>query len=280
MRSIGIIGLGYVGKAMAKLFEKHYNVFGFDPNPTPEFPQDRLTNREGINKCDLAIICVPTQQNSDGSCDTTIVDATVDWLKTPLILIKSTVAIGSTEQLTKKTGKRIVFSPEYCGESSYWTPHSFHTEIVESPYFIFGGNPEDTSELVEWFLPVTGPTKRYLQTDSKTAELTKYMENTFFATKITFCYEFAQLCKAVGADYHKVRELWLEDPRINPMHTAVFEGNAKPFSGKCLPKDLAAIIDSALKAGFRPQLLEAVQDTNENLGKLRQITDTDSKKAS
>jgi nucleotide sugar dehydrogenase len=222
-----------------------------------------------INACDLGVVCVPTPQGGDGHCNTALVEKTVRWLTTPIILIKSTVAVGTTDRLKAATGKRLVFSPEYCGESSYWTPYRFHTEIVETPFFVFGGDPADTSPLVDCFMKVAGPTKRYLLTAARTAEMAKYMENTFYATKITFCYETAEICRALGVDYNEAREVWLADPRLNPMHTAVFADNDLPFSGKCLTKDLAALVETARAAGYAPALLDEVQKSNRRIGELR-----------
>lgn len=267
-RRVGIIGYGYVGRAMAAFFSKHYEILIHDMD-AGLLKDVKLVSRDEINKCDLAVVCVPTGKLPDGSCDVSGVERVINWLSTPLILLKSTVAVGTTDQLKEKTGKAIVFSPEYCGESSYWTPYAFHMDIKETPFFIFGGDPRDTSKMVEYFLPVTGPVKQYRQTTTKAAEMAKYMENSFYATKITFCYEFATLCQRIGLDFNEVRELWLLDPRINPMHTAVFAQNSRPFSGKCLPKDISAIIKFAKDHGYQPSLLEEVARSNDRLNTVR-----------
>ena len=261
MKSIGIVGYGYVGKAIHRLFSDHYKIYIYDPYVCGHYP----TTKEDINSCDLAVVCVPTPELEDGSCDTSIVQDTIEWLNSELILIKSTMTVGSTDLLKKAYKKRIVFSPEYCGESSYWTPYKFHTDIKETPFFIFGGDPKDTSEIIDFFLPVTGPVKTYRQTTAKAAEMAKYMENTFYATKILFCYEIAEICERLGVDYNEARELWLLDPRINPMHTAVFKGNKKPFSGKCLPKDLKALIRRSEEMGYFPHFLNEVIQSNDRL---------------
>jgi UDPglucose 6-dehydrogenase len=261
-KKVGIVGYGYVGKAMHGFFYDHYETFIYD-EPL------KIGAREQINECDLAVVCVPTPMRKDGSCDISIVRDVVNWLATPNILLKSTVPPGTTDFLQQRYGKRIVFSPEYCGESSYWSPYKFHTDVRETPFFIFGGASEATSAMVDFFLPVTGPVKTYRQTTAKAAELAKYMENCFYATKIMFCYEMAEVAKAMAVDFNDVRELWLLDPRINPMHTAVFKENARPFSGKCLPKDLSALIESSIEWGYTPEFLKAVRDSNSRLAEIR-----------
>ena len=268
-KKIGIVGYGYVGRAMFKFFERHYDVIFHDPHV------DGSSSVEEINLCDLAVVCVPTPTFIDGECaghcDTSIVEHSLAWIETPLILLKSTVPVGFTDRMRVALDKRIVFSPEYCGESSYWTPYKFHADIKETPFFIFGGHHRDTSAMVDYFLPVTGPVKTYRQTTARAAELAKYMENSFYATKIAFCYEFAEIANTLLVDFNEVRELWLLDPRINPMHTAVFHQNQRPFSGKCLPKDLAAICERSEENGYDPKLLREVQNTNERIAGIRAV---------
>ena len=107
MVKIGIIGYGYVGKAMAKLFEKNYEVLVYDVTPgiITESARHHLVDKQEINQCDLGVICVPTPRGTDGSCDTSYVETVLGWLNTPHILLKSTVAVGTTDRLMALTGK-------------------------------------------------------------------------------------------------------------------------------------------------------------------------------
>lgn len=263
VKKIGLIGRGYVGKAMHNFFKDHYEVLVYDPQ------YEFSVTKEEINKCDLGVVCVPTPMADNKSCDLSIVEETLEWLETPLILIKSTVEVGTTDNLKEKTGKRIVFSPEFCGESTYWSPYLFDTDVKETPWFIFGGEKEDTTKLIDVYMKITGPTKVYRQTNARTAELTKYVENCFYATKVLYCYEIANICKLLDVDYNEMRDLWLLDPRINKMHTAVFDANKRPFGGKCFPKDLNAMVAFAEKFGYSANLLKEVLDSNDRIAKLR-----------
>ena len=278
-KRIAIVGHGYVGQAMDAFFRDHYPIKILDPKyyfsgcsiPKAATHPIKYVSYEpaDMNDCDVAIVCLPTQSTADGSCDTSLVEDAVRSLETPLILIKSTVSPGTTDRLMKETGKRIVFSPEYCGESKYWSEYKFHTDVKETPWFTFGGNAKDTAEMVSLFMKVAGPTKIYHQTDALTAELAKYVENSFYAMKVTFCYEIANVCEKLGVDYFKMREAWLLDPRINRMHTAVFEENDAPFGGKCFPKDVKAIVHASNKLGYSPKLLEEVLKSNQRIGEYR-----------
>jgi len=261
---IGIVGYGYVGKAMYKFFEGHYPVVFYDP-----YVEGGCTKEE-INECDLAVVCVFTPTAPNGACDTSIVEEVINWIETPLILIKSTVALGTTEKLKAKTKKHIVFSPEYIGESTYDTgKYDFNKSVLKHSFYTFGGDPEDTKKIVDLCAVIGGPNRNYLQTDATSAEIAKYMENAFYSTKLVFCYEFDQICKQYGADYNVVRELWLQDPRINSSHTSVFWNKKTPFDGKCLPKDLKAIIQSSEEAGYQPEFLKEVLKSNDRITELR-----------
>lgn len=80
------------------------------------------------------------------------------------------------------------------------------------------------------------------------------MENSFLAMKVTFVNEFYEICAALDADWNAVREGWLLDPRVESSHTAVFAAN-RGYAGKCLPKDVNAIVRAATAAGYEPNLL-------------------------
>ena len=271
MKKIIICGYGYVGIHMYQFFKGHYDVYAYDPFVDhAQYPDIQFINSiQDIDVDDLSVMCVPTPRGEHGECDISIVQECIGCIKSKYILLKSTCDIGTTRRLSIIYNKNIVFSPEYCGESTYWSPYAFDTKVVETPFFIFGGDKADTSEMIDIFMPIGGPTKKYIQCTFEEAEMTKYMENSFYATKIAYCYEMNQICKKAGIDWNTVRELWLMDPRINPMHTAVFAQNDYPFSGKCLPKDTSAICEFAKKIGYEPELLKEVLQTNERINKIR-----------
>jgi UDPglucose 6-dehydrogenase len=255
---IGIIGYGYVGKAFHSFFKNHYDVLIYDPLYTSS------STKEEINKCNLAVVCVPTPEKEDGSCDTSIVEETIGWLTTELILLKSTVEIGTTDRLIKTYNKEIVFSPEFAGESKYWTPDGFTTDVKQTPFFIFGGKKELCYKLIEIYTPITGPSKTYRITDPINAEITKYVTNTQLAMKVAYCNEIYDLCERLGTNYYEVRDLWLLDPRTTKSHTAVFK-NERGFGGKCFPKDTKALVKLGDKVGVDLSILKTVLNSNEKM---------------
>jgi UDPglucose 6-dehydrogenase len=250
-------GYGYVGKAVHELFDNH-----------PKFmalTRDKAMTCKNGNGSDLAIVCVPTPMKEDGTCETAIVEGVIADSDFPLYLIKSAVPPGTTDVLSEKYNKNICVSPEYIGEGNYtmpwWEGKPHPTDMSKHNFQIFGGNPEHTEKLVRIFSTVLGPYCKFFQTDSKTAELVKYMENSFFATKVTFCHEFSLIAKSLGVNYAELRELWLLDQRIDRGSTAVFDGKLG-YSGKCLPKDISAIYQAAMKAGYESDFLRQVMETN------------------
>ncbi len=258
MKKVCIIGNGYVGKSMVKLFEDHYLVS----------IKEIDDNYDDVNQCDLAVVCVPTLTSKDGSCDTSVVEKVIKESNAPLYLIKSTVPPGTTELLSKLYNKSIVFSPEYIGEGSYpipfWNgiPHPTETKLHE--FQIFGGYRDIIRQVLDFFIPVIGPYCKYIQTDSITAELVKYMENSFLATKVVFCHEFARIAEKYNCDYNELRELFLLDGRCERGSTAIFNGKLG-FDGKCLPKDINAIYQATKKVGFESKLLKQVIETNNEM---------------
>lgn len=282
MKTIGIIGYGYVGKAIEKFILRREDLYQLCiADIAIQTRENQYANaiRDIAERADYVFVCVPTPQGGDGRCDISIVESVVARLSEQLqvygrrsdctIIMKSTVEIGTTDYLVDKYNVNIVFSPEYCGESKYWSPYAFDTEIAETPFFIFGGSSKQTSKAVDLFLTVTGPVKQYMQTSAKVAETMKYVENSFYATKIAFCNMVADICEANNIDWNTVREGWLLDPRVNPMHTAVFTED-RGFGGKCLPKDTSALMTYGKALGVDTSILQAVLEYNNKLREKKQ----------
>ena len=246
MTRIAIIGMGHVGTAMAGLLAPHASLVTYDAADRQDYPAQDLA------ACDAAIICVDTPAASDESCDTSYVRDAVERVPIAKVLIKSTVPPGTTDLLANITGKQVCFSPEYTYDHPWWPGGP-----REVPFLILGGDPLTRRAFIDLLQPVLGPAVTYFQCTAIEAETIKYMENAYLAAKVTFVNEFRHICAAVGADWHTVREGWLLDPRISPAHTAAFT-TAPGFSGKCLPKDLSAIIRAATDAGYHPALLTQI----------------------
>lgn len=270
---IGIVGYGFIGRAMLELMARRYSVVAVNSRQIIDFAPVDAKEQERIdamNSCDLAIICLPTPMGGPGEfkeADLSAVEWWLERLTTPLILIKSTVPPGSTRKWREKYGKRIVFSPEFIGEGKYYTSLRYlhPTDTITHPFMIIAGSDEDTVAVQQIFLPILGPEKEFILTDKiDEAEMMKYLDNTWGALKVSMWNEFFDYCKVLGLNFHRVRELVLKDPRVERMHTAVFE-NKRGYGGKCFPKDTNALAALLIKKGYEPKILMAAIRKNSEL---------------
>lgn len=244
-----IIGFGWVGQYIGKYF-KDSDIFDLD------FEKNNIFDSHG-GRWRLGFICVPTPMGDDGSCDISIVeDAIQKWKdKVDYFCLKSTVPVGTTEMLAERYGVKICFSPEYLGET---IGHPMNEANPET-FVILGGDKETTSVFAEAWTVVTNSYSRILQTDHRTAELTKLMTNAYVATKVSFMNEFFDIAEESGVDFNELRELWLMDKRVSRSHTYVYRDN-RGFGGKCIPKDV-----SNLAVSFDSEFMKFLLEYNERL---------------
>ena len=245
---IGIVGVGHVGTIMSELFESAYLY---------DEPK-QIGTKESINGCDLVFVCVPTPMGKEGQCDTSLIDYSLGWIEAGTIVIRSTVPVGYTEKLVIQTGKRILFQPEYYGET---VAHPFSNPFNRT-WITIGGRREYYAPVIRAYEQVFTSELQFKLVDSNTAELAKYMENSFLALKVTFCNEFYDIANAMGVDYTELRETWLMDPRIGRSHTFVYPDN-RGFGGACLPKDIMSIVFQCDERGVNSDLLKSVVSKNE-----------------
>jgi UDPglucose 6-dehydrogenase len=247
---IGIVGHGIVGSAMSRFFPRNpsYAVTIYDKF-RPPYDTDQQLRR--VNESDLVFLCVPTPTAADGaSCDVSIVEECVSWIEPP-ICIRSTIVPGTADRLSAQTGKAIAFSPEYLGEHP---DHPWHEECA-CGFAIVGGPPDLCDLVLSAFGDVHGAGLKTYRTTAATAELCKYMENCFLATKVAFVNQFFDIASAFEVDFGGLRELWLADSREGESHSRVTA--ERGFRGKCLPKDMSALATAMQPLGGAP-LLEAI----------------------
>jgi UDPglucose 6-dehydrogenase len=176
---------------------------------------------------------------------------------------------GTTDRLDQSViplNTDIAFSPEYMGESKYFVPDRYLDPVnpLSHGFMVIGGSDRVCSRIADIFLPILGPTTRFRFMTALEAELVKYFENSYFSMKVTFANELRTICEAAGVNYHRVREGWLDDPRVDPMHTAAFAG-ARGFDGKCLPKDTMALARYCRLIDAPSYLLEAILEANKRI---------------
>jgi len=223
--SVLIIGYGTVGKNLEKEL-KILNPDIYDINLI-------MFNTKKDIKYDFAFICVDTPLMNDYSLDITQVKNAINDNDADIYIIKSTCPLGTVNKLKEETGKRIIFSPEYYGGTQHCNNFTFD-------FTILGGDKKDCIEVIQLLQECYDGRHIFRITDSKTAELTKFMENSFLATKVSFCNQFYKICEKENINYEELRELFILDKRMGESHTFVYKD--KPYwDSHCLNKDVPHI---------------------------------------
>lgn len=296
---VGIIGLGFVGLSFASVLgSKGYYVIGVESDRNkvskiirgePPFYESKLTNtlkmaskklfrvstdiKLVVNQCDLIFVTVGTPQMKDGNIDLNMIKSTASEIgkslsKTknkPIIIIKSTVVPGTTQNLIKpileKNSKKItgvgfglITNPEFLREGKAM-------DDTRKPHIVvIGGDDKNSIKKVkEFYCNIYGTKIPMIITNTQTAEMIKYANNSFLATKISFINQIANICQSVaGTNVENVARAIGLDPRIGNQFLKAGPG----YGGSCLPKDLQTLIRFSSKSGIDPLLLKAVQKTN------------------
>ena len=169
----------------------------------------------------------------------------------PLIVIRSSVAPGTTDRLSELSGRSLVHMPEFLKESTaLWD--------VLNPNFILIGsrNPDHVETLRELFEPLLVP---LISVTPPTSEMVKLTINSYLHTLISFWNENHLICEGTEISNHQVGRICSQDPRVATYGANLHGG---PAGGRCLPKDLMQMINLAENLEYRPDLLKAVQQVN------------------
>lgn len=244
---VAIIGHGWVGKAVHKLFPEAYI-----------YTRHEGTQEE-VNKCDVAFICVPTPLKKDGRLDTDAVAEAVSWLETDLIVIRSTLNPGDANKMQEIFQKPLVVQPEYLGE----TPNHPHLDEKNIPFLIIGGDRvDDRRKLIDLYFTVYNANVKIRQVTAYAAEIIKLSENRAIGYKVAQIQELYDVCQTAKIDFYTVRDaVYGDDPRFNLWFTAVYP-EKRGFNSKCIPKDIYAWCAWAESVGYKPELTLAVLKRN------------------
>lgn len=256
---VGIVGLGMVGEPIRRWFEdingykRNKDLFCYDADPKKSFSDD-------VNKADVIFVAVPTPSNPDGSCNVSIVKSAVGEIKDgKIVVVKSTVAPGTVEELQKKyPKKRLIFNPEFLTETQAWE------DFISPDRQIIGSTAKSMTDAIEVLNLL--PKKNFIRpwtsdyakksVNATEAELGKYASNVFGFIKVIYGNVLADVCYAVNqkyskdkinskVDYNNLKELIGADLRIGPAWLNVEYGDYCGAGGYCFPKDMSAFISFA-----------------------------------
>ena len=250
---VGIIGNGFVGESIAFAFSPVSDVRIYDIDPLKS-----THTLDEVNDSDFVFVCVPTPMKEGGEQDISYVESVFkNCTSNPIYILKSTVLPGTTKRLqSQNPNLKIVFSPEFL------TERTAKLDMLTQARVIFGGDIKLTKELEKLF-SIRFMNRHYIHTDSTTAELIKYMNNSFFATKVSIMNEFYRLASALGANWNDALYGFASDGRIGDSHLHVPGPDGKlGYGGTCFPKDVNAITKMANDLGVPLNTIEGGWKTN------------------
>lgn len=260
---VGVVGHGFVGKAVERAMHEEIERFLVDPNYGTNI--DQLCEQEPV----LAFVCTPTPTTSKGRIDAAVtVDAVLKLLRQTQagVVLKSTVTPDVIDKICRAverdgTVDRFIYAPEFLTEKNA------DYEYCHPKFMVFGGIPQAVEE---YFNFLQESTYVILPKNHKEdggihlchpveASFIKYAINAFLALKVTF---LNQLVDAMNEEVYtvsplKVLKILASEPRMGGTHWRVpGPDNKKGFGGACFPKDVAALTTYSDKLSLLEKMLD------------------------
>lgn len=251
---IGIIGLGIVGSAIKTAFgQVGHLIFSYDK-------KDTTTSIHGLMDTDCIFVCVPTDTVNQ-KCDVSqVIDVVAKISKNSykgLVIIKSTVEPGTTQSLIDLYPLlRVCFVPEFLRQD-----HAVDDLTQDHQTLIVGTwSQEDFQFVTKLHSTYSEYAKMITPTE---AELTKYFVNVYNCLRIVFANNFYKVCNHFGADYNKVLASAVTRPAVGHDHYLACDKDMQGYSGKCLPKDIAAFQSVLTQIDPNIELFKSIMKDNE-----------------
>ena len=296
--NISIYGMGYVGCiGLGCLAEKGHYLIGIDVDKNKvnlinngkativekdidelickNFETKRITattkSSYAVKNSEVAIICVGTPNNEYGHLDMThiwgvakeIGEALKDKNSFYTIAIRSTVMPGTNKKvgdiIEQSSGKvngkdfAVVSNPEFLREGTAVS------DFFNPPYTVLSSESEKALQVMkDVYKSIKG---EVVVTDIGTAELIKFVNNSYHGLKVVFANEMGRICKALGVDSGNLMDLFVKDKILNISSYYFKPGFA--YGGSCLPKDLKALNSIAHDKYIKVPVLSSVEESNQ-----------------
>lgn len=246
--NIGIIGLGIVGTANKRGFEKLGHC-------VLEHDTKYQTTINNILDSKIVFLCLPTPSTEDGECDTSIIEDTIQELDSlnyqGIVAIRSTTVPGFTQQMINRySSLTICFVPEFlrerCAVDDFINNHNLlavgtdDTWVYNVVVKAHGNLPKNIKQLT--------PTE---------AEILKYYNNVYASLRITFANVMYEVCEKLNCDYKVIKDTYLKTEKSTGLYLDVSE-NLRGYGGMCLPKDTKALALLIKKLNLDLNLIDTV----------------------
>ena len=231
---VGIIGYGYVGKAVASVYG---DVLYYDP----AYQEGSHSINELKQQCEVIFVCVPTPSDKNGSCDSQILTETIAHLTgfTGLVISKSTAIPQVYSDLQARYPEmKLAHVPEFLTTENAEMDYQYPVNIVI-------GCRQDIRQDV--FSAIITDKVHFDYTKVKfcniaEAAMFKYLANTMLAMKVVINNEYYELCNSLGISWNAITKIAENDPRLGDTHWKVpGPDGSHGFGGTCLTKDTLAI---------------------------------------
>jgi GDP-mannose 6-dehydrogenase len=296
---VSIFGLGYVGTVSAGcLASDGHEVIGVDPVPTkvdlinrgqsPIIEADigeiiaatakagrlRATGdpAQAIRETELSFVCVGTPSQANGNLDLRYIRRICEQIGEALknktvrhtVVIRSTILPGTMHKIVIPTleefsGKKAGVEFGVCNNPEFLREGSAVKDFRSPPKTVIGELDKASGDmLTKLYEKLETP---LIRTDLETAEMVKYVDNSWHALKIGFANEIGNLCKSFAIDAHAVMNIFCQDRKLNISSAYLLPGFA--FGGSCLPKDLRALSYQAKMHDLHLPILTSILPSNE-----------------
>jgi GDP-mannose 6-dehydrogenase len=296
---ISVFGLGYVGTVSAGcLANDGHEVIGVDPvqtkvnlinnGQTPIIEADigqiiasmvqagrlRATDdpAQAIEETDLSFVCVGTPSQANGNLDLRymrriceqIGQGLKDKAARHVVVIRSTILPGTMRKivipiLEESSGKKAGADFGVCHNPEFLREGSAVKDFNSPPKTVVGELDQASGDmLAALYGKIDAP---LIRTDFETAEMIKYVDNSWHALKVGFANEIGNLCKCFAIDAHEVMKIFCQDEKLNISPAYLLPGFA--FGGSCLPKDLRALAYQAKMCDLELPIIASILSSNE-----------------
>jgi UDPglucose 6-dehydrogenase len=220
-----------------------------------------LSMEEAVDGSDFLFVCVGTPPTTSGDANLSGVWSVIEDLPqdlgTPILVMKSTVPVGTGEKVRAELDRRGLMRVGYASCPEFLAEGTAVRDFLEADRVVVGAFEEEHGDAVAALHEALNAP--VVKMDVPSAEMVKLAANAFLATRISFINEIANVCELVGADVEEVARGMGLDRRIGTHYLRAGIG----YGGSCFPKDMSFLKLLAGNSGYHFHLVSSVMEVNE-----------------